>query len=84
MGNTVLRQRSSLTKSQMRELKAELARESGRLTPGDPRAHAVANALLRIEQGTYGSCVSCGDTIAHERLSVMPETLYCMSCRREH
>ena len=78
--NTVSRQRRSLTKSQVRELTAELVRESGRFGPEDPRAHAFANALRRIEHGTYGYCATCGNGIPYERLSVVPETTYCVSC----
>ena len=80
MTNTALRQRRSLTKSQVHELKAELVRESGRFGPDDIRAHVFSNALRRIEQGTYGYCATCGSGIPFERLSVMPETTYCVSC----
>lgn len=84
MSNTVVRQRRSLTKSQVQEIRAELARESRRFAPDDPRAHAVAAALHRIERGTYGYCASCDNRISYERLSVMPETVYCFSCRRDN
>ena len=42
----------------------------------------VADALLRIEEGTYGACRSCGRTIPLERLLVFPETLACSACAR--
>ena len=84
MSNTVMHQHRPLTKSQVQEIRAELARESRRFAADDPRAHAVATALHRIERGTYGYCATCGDRIAHERLSVMPETVYCLSCRRDN
>lgn len=80
MNSTILRQRRSLTKSQVRELEAELVRESGRFESHDPRAHAFANALRRIEQGTYGYCATCGTPIPYDRLCVVPETAYCVSC----
>lgn len=80
MNNTALRQRRSLTKSQVHQLQAELVRESGRFGPDDIRAHVFANALRRIEQGTYGYCAACGTAIPYERLSVMPETAYCVGC----
>ena len=83
MSNTTMH-RKSLTASQTRDIRAELARESRRLAPDDPRAPAFAAALHRIDNGSYGSCATCGDDISHERLSVMPETLYCVSCRREN
>ena len=84
MSSTVMHQHRSLTKSQVREIRAELARQGRRFAPDDPRAHAFAAALNRIEAGTYGYCASCGNRIPHERLSVMPETVYCVSCRRDN
>jgi RNA polymerase-binding transcription factor DksA len=39
-------------------------------------------ALARIEAGTYGVCVTCGDTISEERLDVIPATPYCRNCAR--
>ena len=84
MTSTVTHQQKSLTQSQVREIRAELARQSRRFAPDDPRAHAFAAALSRIEAGTYGYCAACGNRIAHGRLSVMPETVYCVSCRRDN
>ena len=84
MTSTVMHQQGSLTQSQVREIRAELARQSRRFAPDDPRAEAFAAALSRMEAGTYGYCASCGSRIAHGRLSVMPETLYCVSCRRDN
>lgn len=80
MTNTAVRQRRSLTRSQVHELQAELVRESARFGPDDVRAHVFANALRRIEHGTYGYCATCGNPIPYERLSVMPETAYCVGC----
>jgi len=80
MSNTALRQRRSLTTAELRELKAELARASGRFGPDDMRSHAISNAMHRIERGTYGSCTTCSSAIPFERLSVMPETAYCVRC----
>ena len=82
MSSTVMPQRMSLTRSQLQEIRAELERENRRFAPDDARAEAFAAALDRIERGTYGTCATCGDGISHERLSVMPETVYCVSCRR--
>ena len=33
---------------------------------------AIDEALKRIEEGTFGTCVRCGKTIAEERLEAMP------------
>lgn len=40
-------------------------------------------ALNRIERGTYGICVECGNKISSERLEAMPATEYCLSCAQK-
>jgi len=40
-------------------------------------------ALARIEQGTFGVCVSCGDDINPRRLDALPWTQYCLRCQQE-
>jgi RNA polymerase-binding transcription factor DksA len=40
----------------------------------------IEAALGRIERGTYGICVSCGDEIGEERLNVLPATPMCRDC----
>lgn len=37
-------------------------------------------ALARIEDGTYGFCVKCGEEISPERLDVLPATPFCRNC----
>jgi DnaK suppressor protein len=37
-------------------------------------------ALERLEQGTYGDCVSCGEAIAPKRLELDPATPVCVNC----
>jgi RNA polymerase-binding transcription factor DksA len=41
---------------------------------------SVMRALTRIENGTYGQCVRCGDEIAAKRLEVRPEAALCIDC----
>lgn len=43
---------------------------------------AIDGALKRIDDGTYGSCASCGQTIAEERLEALPWTMRCVDCKR--
>lgn len=43
----------------------------------------VEKALQRIEKGTYGVCVSCGQEIELERLNVMPTATYCLTCQKK-
>lgn len=40
----------------------------------------VRAALLRIENGTYGTCAACGDDIAADRLKALPTATRCISC----
>jgi RNA polymerase-binding transcription factor DksA len=42
----------------------------------------ATQALRRIEQGSYGTCESCGATIPAERLEVVPHARTCVSCAR--
>jgi RNA polymerase-binding transcription factor DksA len=39
----------------------------------------VASALVRLEDGTYGRCEVCGETIGPARLEAMPATRYCIN-----
>ncbi|MGC9419736.1 MAG: TraR/DksA family transcriptional regulator [Rhodovulum sp.] len=39
-------------------------------------------ALARIEDGSYGYCVRCGEEIAAERLDLLPATPFCRICAR--
>ena len=39
-------------------------------------------ALARVAEGTYGTCMRCGATIAEARLAVLPATPLCRTCAR--
>lgn len=39
-------------------------------------------AFARIEDGTYGTCLSCAKPIPAERLEILPYTRHCVGCRR--
>jgi RNA polymerase-binding transcription factor DksA len=41
---------------------------------------SVKRALTRIEKGTYGECVRCGQEIAPKRLEARPEAALCFAC----
>jgi len=43
---------------------------------------AIASALERIEQGSFGRCASCGQYIAAERLAALPWANLCIDCKR--
>lgn len=46
----------------------------------EARLGEVDRALLRLEQGTYGFCVGCGDPIPADRLAARPSADSCMTC----
>lgn len=37
-------------------------------------------ALQRLEAGTYGTCVTCGEPISEGRLKVRPAATQCLEC----
>lgn len=45
------------------------------------RLEEIDDALNQIENGTYGICERCGTQINPERLKIMPEAKYCVSCQ---
>jgi RNA polymerase-binding protein DksA len=40
----------------------------------------VDEAMLRVEQGTFGQCVDCGKEIPAERLEELPYAARCVDC----
>lgn len=40
----------------------------------------IREALLRIERGEYGACVSCGEGISPKRLEALPTAVRCINC----
>jgi RNA polymerase-binding transcription factor DksA len=47
------------------------------------RAAALDEAKHRIDAGTYGICIACGQEISQKRLSALPEALHCTRCQEE-
>jgi DnaK suppressor protein len=43
----------------------------------------VETALLRIREGVFGECVSCGNEINAKRLEAVPWTRYCIECQEK-
>ena len=44
--------------------------------------NAVGQALQRLEDGTYGTCVDCGKEIPAARLQAQPEAIRCVEDQR--
>jgi len=42
---------------------------------------AVDGALKRINQGTFGECLNCGQEINAKRLEALPWVRYCITCQ---
>jgi len=54
-------------------------------TLGENSGHVLAAidaALKRIDDGTYGTCITCGDQIRYERLEASPWAALCIDCKR--
>ena len=47
------------------------------------RLSEVKAALVRIEEGSFGVCQSCGNPIAPERLEAIPTARLCISCKQK-
>ena len=42
---------------------------------------AVDGALARLDDGSYGTCIRCGQPIAAERLEALPWAAHCIACQ---
>ncbi len=40
------------------------------------------HALARIDEGTYGTCESCGEAIGKARLQAFPRATLCVTCKQ--
>ncbi len=40
----------------------------------------ITAALKRIDKGTYGDCMTCGNEILSERLELVPHATQCRKC----
>jgi DnaK suppressor protein len=43
----------------------------------------IADALQRIEHGTYGVCLECDEPISAKRLEAVPWARYCVTCQEQ-
>ena len=44
----------------------------------------VEHALVRLDEGDYGTCEDCLRAIPAERLRARPEAVRCVACQRSH
>jgi RNA polymerase-binding transcription factor DksA len=47
------------------------------------RLRSIEEALARFDQGTYGTCVRCHQSILRARLEAIPETPFCFGCESD-
>ncbi len=41
----------------------------------------IDQALGRVEDGTYGSCLNCGNPMSEKRLTAIPWSRHCVDCQ---
>lgn len=46
------------------------------------RLKAIDNAITRVVQGKYGSCMKCGKKIPPARLEAIPWAVLCIECQK--
>ncbi len=44
----------------------------------------IQYAFLRMEEGSYGYCEDCGQTIRLERLEALPTASTCIECQKKN
>ena len=54
----------------------------GLATGEQRRLFAIDEALRRIEDGSFGNCLSCGQPITKKRLQVVPYAALCIECQK--
>lgn len=43
----------------------------------------VVEALVRLDEGIWGTCKSCGMDIGEQRLAVRPQAVLCIACQEK-
>ncbi len=63
---------------------SEADRSEAMLTAAKGQRTEVIDALARVENGTYGTCVDCGKPIPEGRLEARPEAARCVACQAKY
>jgi DnaK suppressor protein len=63
--------------SQVTAERGEIEALSGTL---NDKLHEIDEALIKLEDGTYGRCQECGGEIGEARLEAMPAAVLCITC----
>ena len=62
-----------------------MQQQSMALAKEDRRRSRIASlkaAIVRLEDGSFGDCLSCGEEIAEKRLEIDAATTLCISCKK--
>jgi DnaK suppressor protein len=51
---------------------------------GEDELAQIKAALRRLDDDTYGACITCGEAIGHERLEARPYSSECIKCASSH
>lgn len=85
--DVLLRRRRSLSDISPPPAGDPAARWSDYEAAAEPRSEAVRRelaeidaALVRIQEGRFGTCLSCGGPMGLQRLRAIPEARYCIAC----
>lgn len=76
----ILVERSADTVDEVRQA-AETELRIRNLEQESALLHNIRDALSRIEKGSFGICLDCGDEIAPRRLAAVPWTPLCVHCQ---
>ena len=60
---------------------AESDRAEAILAAAKARRLLVLDALVRLDNGSYGVCVDCGKPVPEGRLEAKPEAARCLACQ---
>ena len=52
-------------------------------TQGHNQLSQVRAALDRLDEGTFGECLQCGNMIGEKRLEAVPWTPHCIACQEK-
>ena len=58
----------------------EQSQSSALLKQARLRLGQIDDAITRLDQGTYGTCTSCHESISYARLGARPYAAQCISC----
>jgi DnaK suppressor protein len=61
----------------------EREQEMGLLANTKESLFQTQRALARIDDGSYGTCESCGNAIGKLRLQAFPRATLCVSCKQQ-